>query len=90
MSIIGKCKKCGGETVDYTCANCQYDRVAELESENERLTQALIDIINPIEYLRRTCPSGSRLDGDTAVRFSESVGCIQGIARSALSEKGSA
>lgn len=37
MSVYSKCGKCKGETVDYTCPNCQYDAISQLR---EILTEA--------------------------------------------------
>ncbi len=60
------------------------ESLAAVTEERDRFKSALEDIVNPIGYLRRTCPTGAKLDGDAAVRFSESVGCIQGIASDGL------
>jgi len=41
MSIMGTCKKCGGETMDYCCTACMAKEIQDLEDKCELLTIAL-------------------------------------------------
>ncbi len=37
MSLYGTCQKCGSETIDYACADCNRQIAFSLEAECERL-----------------------------------------------------
>jgi hypothetical protein len=54
----------------------------------QRLAEALRDILDPIAYLERTMPDGYRLDGEAALRQIHTREFYINIARKALAELG--
>lgn len=56
----------------------------KLETEIERLRDALESIANPIGYMIKTMPEGHKLDGMMTVMMSQNHNYLQNLAISAL------
>ena len=42
MAIMGTCKECGDETMDYCCTACMGQEIEELKAEIEKLNDELL------------------------------------------------
>lgn len=68
------------------CSAVYAEQPASLSSELDRLREALEEIINPVEFLRRRADAaGSKLDGFMAITLAKDPEYLKGIARAALS-----
>lgn len=79
---MARCVSCGAEAYGRKWQM----RVNQLDGDVQRLTQALTDVANPIEYLRRHAEAdGNRLNG-MAYSIANDLHFVQKIARDAIGE----
>ena len=61
-------------------------QVAALTAENQRLREALEEIENPIEFVRKRLKDGEQINGQYAVLLSQDHNYLKSIAKDALKE----
>jgi hypothetical protein len=70
---------------DPTICGKLYSIIQQLQSENERLKEAMDEILYPVKYMqKRAKESGGELNGVCAVMLSENHSYLKEIARKAL------